>query len=81
MFYRILLFLGLNILVSQSFLTMLLLMKLDFNLDVHLLWGRLILLIPNTSVATLRNPARLSFINKSGNNKLFGSKHSIRFLT
>ena len=72
MFYRIFLFLGLNILVSQSFFNNVTANEIGFQSGRASAMGQTHFINSNTSVATLRNPARLSFINKSGSNKFFG---------
>ena len=64
MFYKLLLFLGLNILVSQSFFNNVIGNEIGFQSGRTSAMGQTHFINSNTSAATLRNPARLSFINK-----------------
>ena len=79
MFYRLLLLLGLNILLSQSFFNNVIGNEIGFQSGRTSAMGQTHFINSNTSAATLRNPARLSFINKSGNNKLFGLNLQLDF--
>ena len=72
MFYRIFLFLGFNILISQSFFNNFTGNEVGFQSARSAAMGQTHFVNSNTSVVTLRNPARLAFMNKDKSNKFFG---------
>ena len=58
--------------MSQSFFNNVTANEIGFQSGRASAMGQTHFINSNTSVATLRNPARLSFINKLGSNKFFG---------
>jgi len=79
MFYRIFLFLGVNILISQSFFNNFTGNEVGFQSARSAAMGQTHFVNSNTSVVTLRNPARLAFINKDKSNKFFGLNLQLDF--
>ena len=72
MFYKIFLFLGFNILISQSFFNNIIGDEIGFQSARSHAIGQTHFINSNTSSVTLRNPARLTFINKFNQNKILG---------
>ena len=79
MFYRIFLFIGFNILISQSFFNNTIGDETGFQSARSYAIGQTHFMNSNTSVITLRNPARLSFIENSGEHKIFGLNFQVDF--